>query len=59
MHTLAAKAEHERRQAVAFIAQLIRLQRRVSQMNRQLDRVEYEMRAGINELGRQRFEEYR
>ncbi len=59
MHTLAAKAEQERRQAIAFIAQLIRLQRQVSQMNRQLDRVEYEMRTCINELGRQRFEEYR
>jgi hypothetical protein len=59
MQTLAAKAEQERRQAIAFIAQLIRLQRQVSQMNRQLDEIEHDMRRAINELGRQRFEEYR
>jgi hypothetical protein len=59
MHTLAAKAEHERRQAIAFIAQLIRLQRQVNQMNRQLDEIEHDMRTAINELGRQRFEDYR
>lgn len=59
MHTLAAKAEHEHRRAIAFLAQLIRLQRQVVQMNRQLDRIEHEMRSCINELSRQRFEEYR
>ncbi len=59
MHTLAAKAEQERRQAAAFIAQLIRLQRQVNQMNRQLDKIEHDMRTAIKELGRQRSEEYR
>lgn len=45
--------------AVAFLAQVIRLQRQIDQMNRQLDRIESEMRSSINELSRQRFEEYR
>ena len=59
MQTDVVTSERERRKAVAFIAQVIRLQRQVTQMNRQLDRIDYEMRTTINELGRQRLEEYR
>jgi len=59
MHPLATKTKAERRHAVAFLAQLIRLQRQVNELGRQLERVEYEMHSAVNELGRQRFEAYR
>lgn len=59
MQTSTIESGRERSQDAAFVAQLIRLQGQVNQMNRQLDRIEHEMRAAISELGRQRFEEYR
>jgi hypothetical protein len=59
MPTAPAARKREDQKAVAFIAQVIRLERQVDQINRQLDRIESEMRSRINELSRQRFEEYR
>lgn len=58
MCTLAANAEAERRQAIELIARMIRLQRQVDRMNRQLDAVERDMRTAIDGLGHQRPQEY-
>jgi hypothetical protein len=51
--------ERPRDDAVAFLAELIRLQREVHQVGQQLDRIEAEMRQAINELDCERFKEYR
>ncbi len=59
MQPILTTPEWERQEAVAFLAELIWLQREVSEMNRQLDRIEIEMRTCINELDASRFEEYR
>jgi len=45
--------------AVAFVAQLIRLRREVSETGHQLDRIEAEFREALKERARERFEEYR
>lgn len=44
--------------AVAFIAEMIRLQRNVREIGRQLDRVEVEMHKAFNEIDRLRFQEH-
>ena len=51
--------EHPRDDAVAFLAELIRLQREVHQVGQQLDRIEVEMNQAVSEMDRERFEEYR
>lgn len=49
--------EGDRDHAVAFIAQLIRLQSEVGELNQQLDRIEAEMRQALTAAARERFEE--
>jgi hypothetical protein len=44
---------------VAFIAEAMRLEDKVSEVSRQLERVESELRLALNELARARFEECR
>jgi hypothetical protein len=44
---------------VAFIAEVMRLAGKVSEVSRQIDRVESELRQALNELARARFEECR
>jgi len=46
-------------QETGFMAELIRLHREVSEIGRQLDRVEVEMRQALHALAWERFEEYR
>ena len=46
-------------EAAGFMAELIRLHREVSEIGRQLDRVEVEMRQALHALAWERFEEYR
>jgi hypothetical protein len=48
-----------RRDAVAFLAELMRLQREVADIARQVERVEAELRESVSGLERARFEEYR
>jgi hypothetical protein len=49
---------HPRAEAVAFLAQLIRLQRDMRDVGRRLDRIESEMHQALNEFNRARVEEY-
>lgn len=51
--------DHSPDEAVALLAELIRLQREVWAMNRQLDRIETEMRQALNDVARERFEAFR
>ena len=51
--------ERPRDDAVAFLAELIRLHREVQQVGQQLDRIEVEMNQAVSEMDRERFEEYR
>jgi hypothetical protein len=44
---------------IALVLRLLALQRRVSQLNGQLDCVEAEMHRLLNEANRDRFEDYR
>jgi len=44
-------------EAVAFLAQLIRLQREVRDVGRRLDRIESEMHEALNAFSRARFGE--
>jgi hypothetical protein len=48
-----------RRDGVAFLAELVRLQRELADIARQVERVEAELRDSLNGLDRARFEEYR
>lgn len=59
MQSLADAADSTPDDAVAFIAQLIRLQRQVREISRQLDRIEVEMHEALNDASRERFEGYR
>ena len=56
MQPWARSSDHPKRDAVAFIAQLIRLQRRVYRLSLQLDLLEAEMRQSLRELARERYE---
>jgi hypothetical protein len=49
---------HPGAEAVAFLAQLIRLQREVRDVDRRLDRIESEMHEALNPFNRARVEEY-
>jgi hypothetical protein len=51
--------DRPRDDAIAFIAEVIRLQRAVWEISRQVDRLEVEMRQALIELDRERFEEQR
>ena len=46
-------------EADAFVAELSRLQSEVREVGQQVDRIEAEMRHALNDLARERFEEYR
>lgn len=46
-------------EADAFVAELSRIQSEVREVGRHLDRIEAEMRHALNDLARERFEEYR
>jgi hypothetical protein len=59
MRTLARPAECAHEEAVAFLAELVRLESRVREVNQQLDRVEAELQHALGELARERFEGYR
>jgi hypothetical protein len=59
MEPLPIPAEAPNREVVAFLVGLIRLQREVRDVGRQLDRIEAEMRDALSEVARERFEEYR
>jgi hypothetical protein len=56
MQPLGRSIDHPQGDAVAFIAQLIRFQRRVCRLSQQLDRLEAEMRQSLRELARERYE---
>jgi hypothetical protein len=56
MQPLARSIDHPKGDAVAFITQLIRLQRRVCRLSRQLDLLEAEMRQSLRDLARERYE---
>jgi hypothetical protein len=56
MCPLVSPADPARGEAVAFLAELVRLESRVSEVNQQLDRVEAELRRSLNDLARERFE---
>lgn len=50
-------SEGDRDDAVAFLAQLIRLQSEVHELGHELDRIEEEIRQAVNDLARERFED--
>ena len=56
MQPWARSSDHPKHDAVAFIAQLIRLQRRVYRLSLQLDLLEAEMRQSLRDLARERYE---
>jgi hypothetical protein len=56
MGTIPLSFEPRDAAAEAFGAELQRLEREVSEVNRQLDRLEAEMRMTLNDLARERFE---
>jgi hypothetical protein len=58
MQSRAYEAEpHPHAEAVAFLGQLIRLQREMREVGRRLDRIESEMHDALNEFNRARVEE--
>jgi uncharacterized coiled-coil DUF342 family protein len=59
MYPLVSPADHGRDEAVAFLAELVRLESKVREVNQQLDRVEAELQDALGELARVRFEGYR
>ncbi len=59
MQPVADASEEQRDEAVAFIAELIRLQRQVADLAHEVDRVEFEMRQVLSQFDSKRFEEYR
>jgi hypothetical protein len=59
MYPLASPVDGGRDEAVAFLAELVRLESTVKGVNQQLDRVEAELQHALGELARERFEGYR
>ena len=59
MQPIVDTPERPRDDAIAFIAELIRLQREVCEVGRQVDQIEAAMRQALNEYDRDRFEESR
>ena len=59
MYPLVGPADRGRDEAVAFLAELVRLEGKVEEVNQQLDRVEAELQDALGELARARFEGYR
>jgi hypothetical protein len=55
---LAGTSDLADEEAVAFLAQVVQLEREVCDLGRQLDDLEAEFHQALNELGRARFEEY-
>jgi hypothetical protein len=56
MQPLGRSIDHPQGDAVAFIVQLIRLQRRVCLLSQQLDLLEAEVRQSLRDLARERYE---
>jgi hypothetical protein len=59
MRPQASPSDRMHDKAVAFIAEVMRLENKVRDVSRQVDRVESELRQALSELTRDRFEECR
>jgi hypothetical protein len=56
MESRAASHHAKQQRAVAFLTKLVRLQREVSELGRQLDRIEAEMRQALGSVRAERSE---